>query len=79
MPPQDPHAREDNPFGLYDLDDGHSAFPESNNPFVGSVAGAPPAQHSGGTASVRVAPAAAQGDTALTFHGECYDRQAWLI
>ena len=75
MPGEDPQsssrADNSNPFGLYDLeDDNRSAFPEADNPFVGSVAGAPAPMHSGGTASVRVAPAAAQGDAALVFHGE---------
>ena len=74
MPPEDPNSRahtdNGNPFGLYDLDDnGHAPFPQAENPFVGAVAGGPPAMHSGGTASIRVAPAAAQSDTSLVFHG----------
>ena len=73
MPAEAPQARgrteNDNPFGLYDLaDNGSTPFPESDNPFVGSVAGAPPQVHSGGTASIRVSPAAAQGDSSLVFH-----------
>ncbi|KAK9794060.1 hypothetical protein WJX73_002215 [Symbiochloris irregularis] len=74
MPSEDPYARQrtenDNPFGLYDLSEpGNSpAFPQAENPFVGSVAGATPAMHSGGTASIRVSPAAAQGDSSLVFH-----------